>query len=72
MKRIVTLLGLLVSCVNLQYPCEKTFQVDYIENGEIKCIFLNVTEVEEEVYKVNSQEFMNDTLDVTIIEFFVY
>lgn len=72
LKILLLVCSLLTSCINLQYPCEKTFQLDYIENGEIKHIFLNVIETENDVYKVTSQEYVEEEPNFVILDFFNY
>lgn len=70
MRKIFILLLLLTGCK--QYYCEKTFQVDYIQGGETKHIFLNVVETEKDVYRVKSQEYIDEESDFLIIDLFDY
>lgn len=52
-------------------PTEKCLQVDYIENGECKHIFLNVIDYGDS-YKVISQEYIDEEPDFLIINIFDY
>lgn len=71
MKKLLLLsLLLLTGCVYV--PREKTFQVDYIQGGETKHIFLDVVEVEKDVYKVKTQEYLDEEPDFLIVDFFNY
>ena len=71
-KLFAVFILLLTSCINIQYPCKKTFQLDYIEEDETKHIFLNVIEIEKDTYKVVSQEFEDNDPDFIILDFFNY
>lgn len=69
MRNIVLLLLLLLTGCK-QYYCEKTFQVDYIQGGETKHIFLNVVEIEKDAYLVKSQEYIDEEPDFLIVDLF--
>lgn len=68
MKRILLFLLLLTGCI--QYPTTKVFQVNFSQNGEDKCLFLEVQEIEEDTYIVLSQE--SDSTNFVIQEIFDY
>ena len=71
MKKLLILSVLLLTgCVYV--PREKTFQVDYIQGGETKHIFLDVVEIEKDVYKVKTQEYLDEEPDFLIVDFFDY
>lgn len=71
MKRLIILLLLfLTGCI--QYPKEKTFQFDYVQEDSTKHIFLNVVEYEKDYYQVISQEYVEEEPDFIITNFFIY
>lgn len=71
MKKFL-LFSILLLTGRVYTPKEKTFQVDYIQGGETKHIFLDVVEVEKDCYKVKTQEYLDEEPDFIIIDFFDY
>ena len=71
MRRILCLFTalLLSSCINVR---EKVLQVDYVENDELKHIFLNVIQYDEDCYKVVSQEYTDSAATFVIVNIFDY
>ena len=69
MKRFLAILLLLTSCVTT--PREKCYQVNYIENGEVKHIFLNVIDYGN-YWEVVSQEYLEEEPSFVITEVIEY
>lgn len=74
MKKILILLVALisVSCVDTKHPYNRCLQVDYVEEGEAKHLFLNVIEEKESHYRVLSQEYIDEETPFVIVRIFDY
>jgi len=63
------ILFLLTCCSS---PKLRTLQVDYLENGQQKTIFLNVKETNPYQFEVLSQEWTKDSVSFIIQDIFDY